>query len=43
MIQFGTNPIAWSNDDDQRLGADIAVVAHRCGVHHAPSGIGMAS
>lgn len=24
MIQFGTNPIAWANDDDQTLGADIA-------------------
>lgn len=23
MIQFGTNPIAWANDDDQSLGADI--------------------
>lgn len=23
MILFGTNPIAWSNDDDQSLGADI--------------------
>lgn len=23
MIRFGTNPIAWSNDDDQTLGADI--------------------
>ncbi|MCB8837139.1 myo-inosose-2 dehydratase [Aurantimonas sp. VKM B-3413] len=23
MIRFGTNPIAWSNDDDQSLGADI--------------------
>jgi len=23
MILYGTNPIAWSNDDDQRLGADI--------------------
>ena len=23
MIHFGTNPIAWSNDDDQSLGADI--------------------
>jgi inosose dehydratase len=25
MIFFGTNPIAWSNDDDQRLGADISL------------------
>ncbi len=24
MIRFGTNPIAWANDDDQSLGADIA-------------------
>jgi Sugar phosphate isomerases/epimerases len=23
MIQFGTNPIAWANDDDQSLGWDI--------------------
>ena len=23
MIRYGTNPIAWSNDDDQSLGADI--------------------
>ncbi|WP_149142149.1 myo-inosose-2 dehydratase [Gemmobacter caeruleus] len=23
MIRFGTNPIAWANDDDQTLGADI--------------------
>ena len=23
MIRFGTNPIAWANDDDQNLGADI--------------------
>ncbi|WP_434291079.1 myo-inosose-2 dehydratase [Celeribacter sp. SCSIO 80788] len=23
MIQFGTNPIAWANDDDQSLGQDI--------------------
>lgn len=23
MIQFGTNPIAWANDDDQNIGADI--------------------
>lgn len=23
MILFGTNPIAWANDDDQRIGADI--------------------
>jgi inosose dehydratase len=25
MILYGTNPIAWSNDDDQRLGAHIAL------------------
>ena len=25
MIRFGTNPIAWSNDDDQTLGADISL------------------
>ena len=24
MIQFGTNPIAWANDDDQTIGANIA-------------------
>lgn len=24
MIQFGTNPIAWANDDDQSIGADIS-------------------
>jgi inosose dehydratase len=24
MIRFGTNPIAWANDDDQSIGADIA-------------------
>jgi inosose dehydratase len=23
MILYGTNPIAWSNDDDQTLGAHI--------------------
>jgi inosose dehydratase len=23
MIQYGTNPIAWANDDDQTIGADI--------------------
>ncbi|HRO12935.1 MAG TPA: hypothetical protein PK452_15510 [Amaricoccus sp.] len=23
MIRYGTNPIAWSNDDDRTLGADI--------------------
>jgi inosose dehydratase len=23
MIQFGTNPIAWANDDDRTIGADI--------------------
>jgi inosose dehydratase len=25
MIRFGTNPIAWSNDDDHTLGADITL------------------
>lgn len=25
MIRFGTNPIAWSNDDDQTLGAHITL------------------
>jgi inosose dehydratase len=24
VIRFGTNPIAWANDDDQTIGADIA-------------------
>ncbi len=28
MIEYATNPIAWSNDDDQRLGADISLA--RC-------------
>ena len=23
MIRYGTNPIAWSNDDDRSLGGDI--------------------
>ena len=23
MIRFGTNPIAWANDDDTTIGADI--------------------
>ena len=27
MILYGTNPIAWSNDDDQTLGADISARA----------------
>jgi inosose dehydratase len=33
MIRFGTNPIAWANDDDQRLGADIptARILHEAG------------
>ncbi|ALI54150.1 myo-inosose-2 dehydratase [Celeribacter marinus] len=26
MIKFGTNPIAWANDDDQSLGADIPTI-----------------
>ena len=25
MLYYGTNPIAWSNDDDQTLGADISL------------------
>jgi len=25
MIRYGTNPIAWSNDDDRRLGASISL------------------
>jgi inosose dehydratase len=25
MIRFGTNPIAWSNDDDHSMGADISL------------------
>ncbi|MEE8454695.1 MAG: myo-inosose-2 dehydratase, partial [Limibaculum sp.] len=25
MIRFGTNPIAWSNDDDRSLGAHIGL------------------
>ena len=25
MIRFGTNPIAWSNDDDRSMGADITL------------------
>jgi inosose dehydratase len=28
VILYGTNPIAWSNDDDRRLGADIPL--ERC-------------
>ena len=28
MIHYGTNPIAWSNDDDQSLGANISL--ERC-------------
>jgi len=28
VIRFGTNPIAWSNDDDRSLGADISL--ERC-------------
>ncbi len=24
MIRFGTNPIAWANDDDRSIGAGIA-------------------
>jgi len=34
MIRFGTNPIAWANDDDQTLGADIPTerILHEAGV-----------
>lgn len=33
MIQFGTNPIAWANDDDQTLGAGIPTerILHEAG------------
>lgn len=33
MIKFGTNPIAWANDDDQSLGADIPTerILHEAG------------
>ncbi len=33
MIRFGTNPIAWANDDDQSIGADIptARILHEAG------------
>lgn len=33
MIMFGTNPIAWANDDDQSLGADIPTdrILHEAG------------
>lgn len=33
MIRFGTNPIAWANDDDQSLGADISTarILHEAG------------
>ena len=33
MIRFGTNPIAWANDDDQTLGADIPTerILHEAG------------
>ena len=33
MILFGTNPIAWANDDDQSLGADIETtrILHEAG------------
>ncbi|MDD7971898.1 myo-inosose-2 dehydratase [Roseinatronobacter alkalisoli] len=33
MIQFGTNPIAWANDDDHSIGADIptARILHEAG------------
>ena len=28
MILFGTNPIAWANDDDRSIGADICDDPH---------------
>lgn len=33
MIQLGTNPIAWANDDDQSIGADIPTerILHEAG------------
>ena len=33
MIRFGTNPIAWANDDDQSLGTDIPTerILHEAG------------
>lgn len=33
MIQFGTNPIAWANDDDQTIGANIPTdrILHEAG------------
>lgn len=33
MIRFGTNPIAWANDDDRSIGADIptAQILHEAG------------
>lgn len=33
MIQFGTNPIAWANDDDQSIGENIATdrILHEAG------------
>lgn len=33
MIRFGTNPIAWANDDDRSLGADIPTgrILHEAG------------
>lgn len=33
MIRFGTNPIAWANDDDRTIGADIptARILHEAG------------
>lgn len=33
MIRFGTNPIAWANDDDQTLGTDIPTerILHEAG------------
>ncbi|MCB5203970.1 myo-inosose-2 dehydratase [Neorhizobium sp. T786] len=36
MIRFGTNPIAWANDDDQTLGANIPTEQ----ILHEAAGIG---
>ena len=50
MILYGTNPIAWANDDDQSIGADIPTDRildeagrqiepfQSCRVGHAPTG-----
>ena len=41
MIRFGTNPIAWANDDDQTLGADspTARILDEAGHHIGFDGI----